>query len=238
MRIDRVTMTGPDDSIRPEDLVAIAKEFPFVEWGILLSRSQEGAGTRFPSREWMGRLKAVAEQHDLALAGHLCGGWVRDLACNGKFSWLDERPELPGMFRRLQLNFHAERHDVTEGIWNELAKLPETQFIFQMDERNNYLFHVALAKGINAVPLFDVSHGAGVVPSAWPNPIDSVYCGYAGGLGPDTLREQLQKIADTVGDRTIWIDMETRIRSNADQQFDSGEGRCLPGDRQAVGQRG
>src|SRR5262245_10120922 len=50
----------------------------------------------------------------------------------------------------------------------------------------------------------------GVVPAHWPAPIEGVYCGYAGGLGPDTLQEPLEKIATKVGDRTIWIDMETR----------------------------
>jgi hypothetical protein len=35
--------------------------------------------------------------------------------------------------------------------------------------------------------------------------------------------EQLQRIETVAGDRTIWIDMETRVRSNADQLFDLGK---------------
>ena len=34
-----VTITGADDSIQPSQLLDLQKEFPFVEWGILLSRN-------------------------------------------------------------------------------------------------------------------------------------------------------------------------------------------------------
>ena len=50
-----VTVTGADNSIRPEELVPIAKDYPFVEFGILLSKKQQG-GKRFPSRDWLEEL--------------------------------------------------------------------------------------------------------------------------------------------------------------------------------------
>ena len=31
--LDRVTITGADDSVRPTDLLELSREFPFVEWG-------------------------------------------------------------------------------------------------------------------------------------------------------------------------------------------------------------
>lgn len=38
--IKLITMTGADDSIRPQDLLPISEKFPRVEWGILLSNSK------------------------------------------------------------------------------------------------------------------------------------------------------------------------------------------------------
>ena len=50
MKLHTVTITGTDDSTNMADLVALSREFPFVEWAILVSESHEG-GFRFPTRE-------------------------------------------------------------------------------------------------------------------------------------------------------------------------------------------
>ncbi len=63
MKIDKVTLTGADDSVRPAELVEISQQYPLVEWGILFSKSQQGTA-RFPHsigyRNWtislMGRI--------------------------------------------------------------------------------------------------------------------------------------------------------------------------------------
>ena len=52
MILDRVTITGADDSIKATDLIPLSKRFPFVEWGILLSKNNEGS-FRFPTRDWI-----------------------------------------------------------------------------------------------------------------------------------------------------------------------------------------
>lgn len=44
--------------------------------------------------------------------------------------------------------------------------------------------------------------------------------GYAGGLGPNNLDIELPKTAAAVGNDTIWIDAETKLRSNNDMTFD------------------
>lgn len=43
--------------------------------------------------------------------------------------------------------------------------------------------------------------------------------GYAGGLGPENINEQLYRIS-SVAKGPIWIDMETRVRSQYDLDFD------------------
>ena len=61
---------------------------------------------RFPSKDWMEELSYISEE--LNLSGHLCGGWLRDLMATGEISFIKEIP-LWGQFKRVQLNFHAEK---------------------------------------------------------------------------------------------------------------------------------
>ena len=64
----------------------------------------------------------------------------------------------------------------------------------------------------------------GVLPDKWPEP-NGDYCGYAGGLSPDNLAEQLEKIDKAITNKdggfyAIWIDAETHLRSPDNQRFD------------------
>ena len=57
MILDRVTMTGADDSVDPQKLVDLSARYPNVEWGILFIG---GAGARFPTKLWVDELLKVA----------------------------------------------------------------------------------------------------------------------------------------------------------------------------------
>jgi len=75
--------------------------------------------------------------------------------------------------------------------------------------------------------LFDSSGGRGLAPVSWPAPLPGTTCGYAGGLGPDTLTEQLPLIHTAANGRGYWIDMEGRLRTPEDR-FDLDRARrCL-----------
>lgn len=223
MRIKTVTITGADDSISVDELVNISKEFPYVEWAILLSKKKVGTN-RFPSKKWMEKLTEKAET--LTLAGHLCGSWLKDLMATGDVSFTDEIP-LWNHFKRIQLNFHAQKTELSpealKALRNETWK-NHKEFIIQMDGVNNELYSKLLFAGVLTSGLFDTSHGTGIIPDTWPDVIPSIhpkaYRGYAGGLGPSNISEQLEKLAESVGNIDIWIDMETNVRSNNDIQFD------------------
>lgn len=238
MKLDRVTITGPDDSIRPEDLIPVTKEFPFVEWGILYSASSMGS-RRFPKAEWLWDLRAVARREHLPLSLHLCGRYVRQIL-------LGQTPQdvwtFIDVFDRVQLNFHAERNECNPRACAEALKAfsdhGQREFIFQLDgERGNqHLERIGeFCDGeFRAFGLFDISGGAGILPDQWPAPrymLDDTtpdYHGYAGGLGPDNLAEQIPLIGAAAGDCRIWIDMETKVRSEDDRQFDLAKvRRCL-----------
>lgn len=212
MKLSKVTVTGADSSVRFDDMLRIAEKYPFVEWGILVSKKgTQFIRSRFPSKEWIARLQRYSPS--LKLSCHLCGSWLDDL-CVG--SWDPYLVEILPMFDRVQLNFHGADHDVSEDAFTEALKSQSgKQFIFQLDNVNNDLLHGPKAAGVDVAGLFDLSHGAGVLPDAWPEPVDVPF-GYAGGLSPENVKGQLVKMEEACGDRTIWIDAETLLRSDDD----------------------
>jgi hypothetical protein len=228
--LERVTVTGADDGTDPEDLFRLSVKYPFVEWGILLSKSQEG-NSRFPSLRWIEHLKWLIDgkphwfetegkKTKPALSGHLCGSWVREL-CAGRLTFLADRPTICAMFERVQLNFHANTHSVHKDEFTRALKSWKTvnQYIFQFDNTNNWILATANAENINVAPLFDTSGGAGIYPGSWPLGFGAS-CGYAGGLHPDKITEQLPRIRAAAEHCKIWIDIETHVRSNDDKLFD------------------
>ncbi len=239
MNLDRVTVTGADDSIgRPENLLDLTREFPFVEWGILVHA--KGAGEpRFPSDNWISDLQRLVKGgHKMPLSLHVCGRWVRDLLIGN----MTIPESLLFGFDRVQLNFHAENTSVDPPRFYEAMHQLRRgrQFIFQIDGNKgnahleSLMLEDATEGNLDLVPLFDISGGAGVLPSAWPVPdsagdeVDYRYYGYAGGLGPENLAEQIPLIGKAAGETRIWIDMETRVRSEDDEQFDLAKVRqCL-----------
>lgn len=238
MILDRVTITGADDSIDPEELIPLARDFPFVEWGILFSGSRLGVA-RYPSRSWISALAKIVWQVPMKLSAHLCGAWVRDFVLKAKFNWKPEYAAHQMLFERVQLNFHGQFHKKAPSFESELsAETPQRasegmkaragkQFIFQCDGENDKTVEELLPWFPDGIfPLFDRSGGTGVTPKDWPKAWPGTYCGYAGGLGPDILTTQLKLIEQAAGEARIWIDMETRVRSEDDRIFDLAKVRA------------
>src|SRR5438128_38313 len=131
MNLDRVTITGADDSVRPKDLAPIARDFRFVEWGILASANNMGR-PRFPSLDWLQEFALVALGNGWKTSIHLCGRWVRDILMGRMPQQVMDL--LDSGFGRVQLNFHAERNECDASAFSKALKLiGRRQFIFQID---------------------------------------------------------------------------------------------------------
>lgn len=216
--LKHVTITGADDSTSIAHMQELSERYPFVEWGVLVSLRQESS-PRFPGRNWIDRLMAVAGSANVNLSTHVCGRWVREMLV-GDLDW-EELPSCIQTCQRIQINTHAERHVSTLAMMAKLYEKRQKQFIFQWDGINNHLTTAASCYGINVAALFDTSGGAGVVPASWPNPARDFPCGFAGGLGPDNVVEQLGKIAAVCPrNYETWIDMERRVRTEDDSSLD------------------
>jgi len=218
MKVNRITITGADNSIKPDELNKLSAKYPYVEWAILLSSKQEGSN-KFPTLKWMEELKEI--QNNLQLSGHLCGKYIRDLLV-GYPSFITDRPTIFKMFQRFQLNFHAEDLNYGEvAFMNAVKELSNgREVIFQSDGVNADIIDPFIEEKQNVAIIHDISHGTGILPAYWPNYIDGITNIYAGGLSPKNVAEELEKIAGIVGDKVIGIDVETKVRSNNDMQFD------------------
>ena len=234
MVLNRVTFTGADDSVDPNDLLALSREYPFIEWGVLFSQKWQGSA-RYPSLGWLRRLSKANLQGGLPIAAHLCGQWVRDLVLDGNFSW--KRTTYSWLWSdisRFQLNFRGQfqqsHPDFRDAIVHH-AEVFGKSFILQCDGPQDAAVRALVdatvfpegfcrASGECVCPLFDRSGGKGLTPLVWPDAWPGVYCGYAGGLGPDTIADQLTAIEAAAPTATIWVDMERHVRSADDTVFD------------------
>lgn len=222
-----VTITGADNSVDPVELFKLSDKYPFVEWAILVSRTSSGT-RRFPPFRWIDKLIELNTEHILSgkpsinLSMHLCGSYVRELL-TGKDEFIEEElTDTWNAFSRVQINTHAEPHKInTLPLAEALGNYPDKEFIFQYDGVNaDELLALPFMEGTKYSALFDLSHGTGVLPESWPDMLPGVKCGYAGGIGPDNIADQMALINSKVGTVDTWIDMETKVRSNGDLLFD------------------
>ncbi len=212
-----VTVTGADDSTDIGWMVSTSKAHPWVEWGILLSESKMGKEPRFPSSAWLTKLAAAKRENPgMRLSAHVCGAWAREfLSGHSPFSLINDFWKT---FSRVQLNVVALREKTDVDAMVEALRRDGVQWILQHNEANGWLLEALEGRSLDVVGLFDGSGGKGILPGEWPE--DGGPCwGYAGGLRPDNVADQLSKIEKVSGDGA-WIDAESGLRSQDGSRLD------------------
>jgi len=206
MSLDRVTITGADDNTSIEELFSLSLEFPFVEFGILVSSSREGS-PRYPSRDWCRRLNDKIDGRT-RISVHVCGLWAREI-----FAGTADFRKFPTLYpARMQINGTT----ATEGFTTRsIDQFPNTQFIIQYPRSQDFL-EAARIQGVNIVPLFDESGGEGKRRESWPLPVPDFYCGFAGGIGLDNVATVVRDLSEKCSTQ-FWIDMEGRVRDEKDR---------------------
>jgi hypothetical protein len=106
---------------------------------------------------------------------------------------------------RIQLNFAFRRAAFSLSELEAAIRSVSIPVITQEHGANE---GVSLAlKAPNHQVLFDASGGRGIETSEWLPPLDGKICGFAGGLGPETLSRALpviKQVALTNPSRSIW----------------------------------
>jgi len=235
MLLDAVGFCGVDDSVSEqlEELEQLSRDHPWIEWGVLLRPELQGS-PRYASDALLRRLGDLARKPDdlvsgarpFTLAAHFCGeDCLRVL--RGETKRVQELHTLLN-FRRMQINPTVANRAggwevvaAANGIREVAVAMPHVEIMLQVNTETEAL-HRELFKDNppkNVSVLFDPSCGMGVAPGNRPPPIPNVHCGYAGGISPETVTVQLEKIAQACGDdaqptsESVWIDMESGIRS-------------------------
>lgn len=217
--LNKVTISGADDQVAYQDMEALSNEFPFMEWGILLSSRAKGS-PKYPSIEWMAKLSQRKYDPNFKISGHVCGKWVKDIA-EGQWTLVRELMDFFDMFERLQFNFGpatfplVDSEPFIKGLKNADRQLTR-QYILQLPDTTHELVNQCVNAGLDAVPFCDCSCGVGVLPEKWKE-AKHPYTGYAGGLSPDNLTENLEKIEQVCGPGPIWIDVETNVRNDKNE---------------------
>jgi len=244
MKLFCITLTGADDSTDPHDLLAVSRDWPMIEWGILFSDTRSGR-PRYPSRPWIQRLadataSASARGFSPRFAVHLCGATMRRFMAEisgpdcGTGTWLAPHgidiETYRSLFARTQINFNARRDawpvETLQILIDRWPELMGGAVITQQNEFNREVTDLLQNREqMRRAPvrahqiLHDASGGRGLAPDTWPRPVAGLLNGYAGGLHPDTLARSTADIASTVGDGHVWIDMESSLR-DGDDRFD------------------
>lgn len=223
MNIKYITISGADNDVDVNDLIAISKDHPKVEWGILLNSklmyNLDSPSPRYPSFDWLQKLYEGWEKHKIQLSGHLCGSWVKNFLA-GDFQFVEGKTQfIAKMFDRFQINFCGSAILFTEDFCR-IFKVHHKKYIFQTNEDDSWVltkFKDEIGGKSEAFPFFDTSYGSGKLPKSWPKPIPGLLTGYGGGLSPSNINKQLDKLTEIVGSHEIWIDVESKVRNDNDE---------------------
>lgn len=220
-----VTFTGVDDATDIARLLELSRRNDFIEWGVLIPMKGHG---RWPSPAKVAELVGRAElaPFDVQLAAHICEPLVGELLMSET-----RLMNLIGTaFSRVQINTHGHLYPRADDWPENVLRQKRREIILQLDGVTSNLLINDLADVFaegEVAGLFDLSHGAGVLPASWDSKKPPLrWLGYAGGLGPNNLAEQLPRIQEAAGDASYWIDMETHVRTNGFFDLDKVE-QCI-----------
>lgn len=217
MNIKFVTLTGVDEQTDIEALDDLCQEYPVAEFAILYSPTKKNAA-RYPSFERIMQLLNTDRTYlSCSWAVHLCGQSVKQAFQNE-----DRVASILSMCNdlnsRVQLNFNqdasADEMNTVKAIQYTAEMYPNIQFIVQDKACNASVISKLVQHRVPVSVLCDSSGGNGIKQAVWPIPTSGVTrYGYAGGLGPDNIMQELKKIAMVVpaGVQT-WVDMESSLR--------------------------
>ena len=193
-----IAFTGIDRIDLLPGMKRLSARYP-IEWGVLIDPDQEEKAL-FPDAATRATLLA---ERELRWAAHVCGTGAREIVAAPLATSL----AVSGV-QRVQVN-HSFQGSAPEQIaaTRDYGRRLGVRTVLQCAS------DFPTEAGVDW--LYDVSFGTGVKPDRWPAPsaADGPFCGYSGGIGPETVGEILARIAAPAG-ALYWIDMESGVRTN------------------------
>lgn len=213
--INLCTFTGVDVRTDLGRVIEMAAAYPFLEFGILLSRTPEDKDPRYPQfRQISDMVERLSGRAQLALhvCGRAVGEFVREPPEGSPYAAQDIHDLVAAGIGRVQLNFSFERFGLSLEEIDAAVRRTSAKVITQ-----HFPANAPVTIGVTAPNhqvLYDASGGRGVAATGYDRPFSGKYTGYAGGLGPENAAAAVAAIQSVVGDADVWIDMESRIRTD------------------------
>ena len=221
MKLRYITCSDPREDIPVESLLNFTAKYPISEIGV---QAHPGPMSFERNRnKWFGEIVKKAQNMPTPpnIALHINYHWC-DFMCEGivpnELNWWLRVPNAytgQPVIKRIQLNIgdYSNKFDA-EKLSMLINKHTNQEFIFPWNERVAKKIEMLKQTGTKFSLLFDGSYGAGIEPSAWYAPVyKNIPNGYAGGLGPDNVAKNLDKInAILPQNYETWIDAEGKLR--------------------------
>ena len=237
MNLKYITCSDPREFNDIHDIVKLGQLSPRVEIAIQAHPSKMSPG--MPRYQWTQELMQLVKglqfynSRNINLAVHVNKEWCAEICKTGKFpaelqTILSQRYTLfpcKTVIGRIQLNIPADAVPKAD-VDNMIQLFDENRdykFIIQYNRNTEDL--VKKIRYFSYVPfstLYDASGGRGISPGTWREPVFvSGDQGYSGGMSPENVAENLDKISAVVPfGRDVWIDAEGKLKT--DDKFDIG----------------
>jgi hypothetical protein len=204
-----IAFTGVDRTDLLDGMKRLSARYP-IEWGVLVDPAQEDKPL-FPAPAIRAALLA---ERDLRWAAHICGAGARDIVAEPRTT-----PVAVGGAQRVQVN-HSFQGSAPDQV------LAARDYGRRLGVRTVLQCAGAFPDQTGVDWLYDVSFGTGIKPDRWPTlPADGPFCGYSGGIGPETVTDILARIAAPAG-ALYWIDMESGVRTRGALDLAKCEAVC------------
>lgn len=229
MRLRYITCSDPRETVAVEAVLRLSQTAPIVEIAVQAHPSKMSDG--MPRNQWFNRLLKESLYMPKApnLAVHVNMEWC-DNFCQGILApeiknWLSlTRTDGTPVIRRWQINVYGSKTKIfnPEEIAKLLKSFSDNEFIFQYGPSECYNIKCLNETGSKFSLLYDVSCGTGKTNKNWAAPLYTNHPqGYAGGLSPENVTENLDKIKLVTKDRTdVWIDAESKLKNPETKKFD------------------
>lgn len=235
MELKFITCSGTNETTSVPELLQLLNEFPRAEIGVQVSNKKATFGT--PRYDWIHSLwKQVRHRKRVINAAlHVNLQWVEDFGQGivapelNEFLLLTYDDGTP-FFQRVQLNFKVGREKTpdVDKLEKNICLYPRQRFILSYNQSNKALIRQLYLRGIKFDCLYDESFGTGIVPEKRVGPayLDLLQ-GYAGGITPENVQEELDKIAKANekfwGIKGVYIDAHKGLE---DEQTHFDLGKC------------
>ncbi|CAJ1345702.1 unnamed protein product, partial [Effrenium voratum] len=248
-----LSLSGVDDTVSPRTLCDISQEFAFVEWGVNFRAEKQGREPRYASLTWLRMLQEEIDRRQqtgkfapIHFAAHLGGEYCVDVL-KGDASLVRTLWEDYGFLRVYLCPTRANGVNSSQlkkylpTLKNVIVALPQVEFVLLVTKETraltfnlmnevqpNLAFFYFSEEAENGTESNDKRTKDGKTRRPPPCPHPGIHCGYGGGLTSENFTSELRNIARAVapGTRTVWVDLESGLRtkgSGRPDEFDLGK---------------